>query len=53
MPDVLPKWLQDKDPAKRRRVMEAVLRMKKLDVAELQRAHDEGSYATMSTGRTF
>lgn len=53
VPDVLPKYLQDKDPAKRRRVMEAVLRMKKLNVDELKRAHDEESYATSSTGRAF
>lgn len=53
VPDIVPKLLQDKDPAKRRRVMEAVLRMKKLNVEELQRAHDEESYATTSTGRTF
>lgn len=47
VPDVLPKLLQDKDPAKRRRVMEALLRMKKLDVEQLQRAHDQQSYATV------
>jgi len=45
VPDVIPKYLQDKDPQKRRRVMEAVMRMKKLDVEELKRAHDEASYA--------
>jgi len=28
-------------------VMEAVLRMKKLNVEELQRAHDEASYVTV------
>ena len=53
VPTVLPKLLQEKDPQKRRRVMEAVLRMKKLDVDELQRAHDAESYATSSTGRVF
>jgi predicted 3-demethylubiquinone-9 3-methyltransferase (glyoxalase superfamily) len=47
VPDVLPTLLNDKDPQKRRRVMEAVLRMKKLNVDELQRAHDEESYATV------
>lgn len=52
VPTVLPKLLQDKDPEKRRRVMEAVLRMKKLDVETLQRAHDEASYAT-SSSRSF
>ena len=53
VPTVLPKLLQDKDPKKRARVMEAMLRMKKIDVEQLQRAHDEESFAGMSTGRTF
>jgi predicted 3-demethylubiquinone-9 3-methyltransferase (glyoxalase superfamily) len=53
VPTVLPKLLQDKDPKKRARVMEALLQMKKFDVEQLQRAHDEESYAGMSTGRTF
>jgi hypothetical protein len=43
---VLPKLLNDKDPQKRR-LMEAVLRMKKLNVDELQRAHDKESYVTV------
>lgn len=47
VPDVLPKLLQDKDPAKRRRVMEALMKMKKFDVEALKRAHDEKSYATV------
>jgi predicted 3-demethylubiquinone-9 3-methyltransferase (glyoxalase superfamily) len=47
VPDVIPKFLQDKDPQKRRRVMEAVMRMKKLDVEELKRAHDQESYAAV------
>ena len=46
VPTVLPKLLQDKEPQKRRRVMEALMRMKKLDVETLQRAHDEESYVT-------
>jgi hypothetical protein len=33
--------------------MEAMLHMKKIDVEQLQRAHDEESYATTSTGRVF
>ena len=45
VPSVLPKLLNDKDPEKRRRVMEAVMRMVKLDVDELQRVHDQASYA--------
>jgi predicted 3-demethylubiquinone-9 3-methyltransferase (glyoxalase superfamily) len=38
-PKILPKLLGDKDPAKARRAMEAMLKMTKLDIAELQRAH--------------
>ncbi|HYX81202.1 MAG TPA: VOC family protein [Gemmatimonadales bacterium] len=53
VPTVLPKLLQDKDPQKRRRVMEALLRMKKIDVEELQRAHDEPAYATASGRATY
>ena len=53
VPVQLPKLLQDKDPRKRARVMEAMLRMKKIDVEQLQRAHDEDSFAGMSTGRAF
>jgi predicted 3-demethylubiquinone-9 3-methyltransferase (glyoxalase superfamily) len=47
VPTLLPKFLQDENPQKRRRVMEAMLRMKKLDVEQLQRAHDEESFATV------
>jgi predicted 3-demethylubiquinone-9 3-methyltransferase (glyoxalase superfamily) len=47
VPTVLPKLLQDKDPQKRRRVMEAVMRAKKFDVEALQRAHDQ-EYATVA-----
>ncbi|HWC75051.1 MAG TPA: VOC family protein [Gemmatimonadales bacterium] len=53
VPTIVPKLLQDKDPQKRKRVMEAVLRMKKLNVDALQRAHDEESYATASAARDF
>jgi predicted 3-demethylubiquinone-9 3-methyltransferase (glyoxalase superfamily) len=53
VPTILPKLLQDKDPAKAQRVMEAMLQMKKLDVERLQRAHDEPAYAGTSTGRAF
>lgn len=38
VPTVLPELLQDKDPAKRKRVMEAMLKMVKLDIDALQRA---------------
>jgi len=47
VPTVLPKLLEDKDPQKRRHVMEAMLRMKKLDVEELQRAHDAKPYVNV------
>lgn len=53
VPTTLPKLLQDKDPRKSQRVMEALLQMKKLDVERLQRAYDEESYAGTSPGRTF
>ena len=39
VPAVLPKMLQDPDPAKSQRVMQAVLQMKKLDIAGLERAY--------------
>ena len=39
VPAVLPDLLSDPDPAKSDRVMSALLRMKKLDIAELRRAH--------------
>jgi predicted 3-demethylubiquinone-9 3-methyltransferase (glyoxalase superfamily) len=39
VPSVLRSLLQDADGAKAERTMAALLRMKKLDIAELQRAH--------------
>ena len=39
VPTVLPALLGDKDRAKADRVMKALLQMKKLDIAALQRAH--------------
>ena len=38
VPTVLPELLQDKDPAKRARVMAAMLKMVKLDIEALKRA---------------
>jgi predicted 3-demethylubiquinone-9 3-methyltransferase (glyoxalase superfamily) len=38
VPRVLPEMLQDKDPEKSRRVMAAMLKMKKIDIAALQKA---------------
>jgi predicted 3-demethylubiquinone-9 3-methyltransferase (glyoxalase superfamily) len=39
IPDVLPRLLTDKNAEKAGRVMESMLRMKKIDIAALQRAH--------------
>jgi predicted 3-demethylubiquinone-9 3-methyltransferase (glyoxalase superfamily) len=39
VPSVLVELLTDKDPAKARRAMEAMMTMRKLDIAALQRAH--------------
>jgi predicted 3-demethylubiquinone-9 3-methyltransferase (glyoxalase superfamily) len=39
VPTVLVELLQDKDPERSRRVMSAMLKMKKLDVDALQKAH--------------
>lgn len=39
-PIILTEMLLDKDPAKAKRVMEAMLEMKKVDIAGLQRAYD-------------
>jgi predicted 3-demethylubiquinone-9 3-methyltransferase (glyoxalase superfamily) len=41
VPTVLPKLLGDPDPAKARRVMEAMLQMIKIDIAGLTRAYEE------------
>jgi len=42
VPSILGKLLGDKDPAKANRVMKAMLQMKKLDIAGLQKAYDKG-----------
>ena len=39
VPAILERLISDKDPAKADRVMAAVLKMKKLDITELKRAH--------------
>jgi predicted 3-demethylubiquinone-9 3-methyltransferase (glyoxalase superfamily) len=39
VPRVMIKLLQDKDPAKSQRAMQAMMKMTKLDIAALQRAH--------------
>jgi predicted 3-demethylubiquinone-9 3-methyltransferase (glyoxalase superfamily) len=40
VPTILGKLMSDADPAKSQRVMSALLKMKKLDIATLQRAYD-------------
>src|SRR5262245_47243010 len=41
VPTVLPELLADKDPAKARRVMEAMLQMKKIDIEALKHAQEQ------------
>ena len=41
VPSILGKLLNDPDPEKSRRVMEAMLQMHKLDITGLKRAHEE------------
>ena len=45
VPTVLGKLMSDPDPEKSQAVMQAMLKMNKLDIAELQRAHDQPSPA--------
>ena len=40
IPSILGKLLGDRDPEKSKRVMEAMLKMKKIDIAKLKEAHD-------------
>lgn len=40
VPTILDKLYEDKDPEKSKRVMQAMLQMRKLDIAELRRAYD-------------
>ena len=40
VPTILVKLLQDKDPVKAKRVMEAMLQMKKIDIKNLKQAYD-------------
>jgi predicted 3-demethylubiquinone-9 3-methyltransferase (glyoxalase superfamily) len=42
IPSVLGKLLQDKDPEKAKRVMQAMLQMSKIDIKGLQQAYDRG-----------
>jgi predicted 3-demethylubiquinone-9 3-methyltransferase (glyoxalase superfamily) len=45
-PTVLGEMLQDKDPEKAKRVMEAMLQMDKIDIKSLKQAYDQGSLST-------
>jgi predicted 3-demethylubiquinone-9 3-methyltransferase (glyoxalase superfamily) len=45
VPEVLPKMMSDPDPEKTNRVMEAVLKMKKFDIATLEKAYSGRSAA--------
>jgi predicted 3-demethylubiquinone-9 3-methyltransferase (glyoxalase superfamily) len=40
-PEILPQMLSDPDPQKAGRVMQAMMKMKKIDIPELQRACDQ------------
>jgi len=40
IPAALPKYLGDKDPTKAQRVMEAMLQMRKIDIAAVERAYN-------------
>ena len=42
VPTALGELMGDPDPAKSKRVMDAMLTMHKIDIASLQRAHDQG-----------
>ena len=42
IPTILGKLLRDKDAAKSQRVMQAMLQMKKIDIARLKQAYDQG-----------
>ena len=41
-PTILGEMLSDPDPAKSKRVMEAMLKMKKIDIGRLKQAYDQG-----------
>ncbi len=41
-PVILPKLLTDPDPEKAKRVMQAMMQMKKIDIGELERAYSSG-----------
>jgi predicted 3-demethylubiquinone-9 3-methyltransferase (glyoxalase superfamily) len=42
VPTILSKLLQDKDPARAKRVMQAMLQMDKIDIGKLKQAAENG-----------
>ena len=42
VPTILPEMLQDKDAEKTKRVMQAMLKMVKLDIKVLKQAYEQG-----------
>jgi len=42
VPTILPEMLQDKDAEKAKRVMQAMLKMVKLDIKALKQAYEQG-----------
>jgi predicted 3-demethylubiquinone-9 3-methyltransferase (glyoxalase superfamily) len=46
VPNVMPELVTDKDPEKAERAMQAMLRMKKIDIEELKRAHAGATVTT-------
>jgi len=52
VPTVLPKLMRDKDPKRRDRVMRALLKMKKLDIAALKAAADATSAPRPKVAKT-
>jgi predicted 3-demethylubiquinone-9 3-methyltransferase (glyoxalase superfamily) len=53
VPTVLPELLTDPDPGRASRTMQAMLQMKKLDIAALKRAHAGQPAATDATGERW
>ena len=51
VPTVLNDMISDKDPARAQRVMEAMLKMVKLDISKLQRAYAQGAKPKARLGR--
>ena len=41
IPSALGEMMQDKDPAKSKRVMQAMLQMEKIDIAGLRKAYEQ------------